>query len=79
VEPRDHRADVNQADHLHHAEPQRPAQARLRAEDRRLGAGGRLEGPARLRQQDAPGVRELDFARGPLEQPGAQLTLEGAD
>ena len=59
VKPRDQRADVDQADQLHHAEPQRPAQPLLRAEHRRLGAGGRLEGAARLRQQNAAGVVSL--------------------
>jgi hypothetical protein len=36
VKPCDQCADVDHADHLHHAEPQRAAQAFLGAEDRRL-------------------------------------------
>jgi hypothetical protein len=79
VEPCDQRADVGHADHLHHAEPQRPAQASPGAEDRRLGASGRIEGAARLGQQDAAGVGQPDLARGPLEQLGTKLALQRPD
>jgi hypothetical protein len=68
VKPRDQRADVDDADQLPHAEPQRPAQAFGRAENGRLGVCGRVKGTARLGQQNAAGVGQPDLARGPLEQ-----------
>jgi hypothetical protein len=79
VKPRDQSADVDQADQLHHAEPQRPPQPFLRFKHRRLGAGGRVEGAARLRQQHAAGVRQPHLARGPLEQRCVKLALQGAN
>ena len=56
--------------------PRRPAWAPKTAA---WAPGGRVEGAARLWQQDAAGVGQPDLARGPLEQLGAKLALQRAD